>query len=503
MFATLCQRNYALLWIGQFISMVGDWVLISALPFYVYNRTGQALASSGVFIALILPSLLFGSLAGVFVDRWDRRRTMLAADLLRAVVLIPLLLVHSTASIWIVFAGAFVESTISQFFGPAKSALIPRLVTPDRLATANTLSTVNENMARLLGPSLGGLLIATQGLSSVVALDCVSYLVSFALILAIVLPATGSTTQLEATPCRMPQQPEASAALSLHTTEDGGNLTTSSYVSCVACESEAVAVASGAATGQGSLGLCSGETRGALPCTALRLTEDDPVEFVTAHAKPAETSATEVTPGRPDKGNILEELRAGLALVRKDALLVRIFIVSGLLMLAQGILNALLVPFVKQVLHGDGRELGWIMSVQGIGGLIGGLVIGRLVSLLSPQRLISLGAFAVGLLLLIMVNVPLLPLVLALVALAGIPSVAYAVSEQTLLQRSVADEFRGRVFGTFGMVLSLMMLLGMGGGGLLTAWFRTPPILNLACGLFLLGGLIALKMPHREEHGEP
>src|ERR671931_1751388 len=96
MLATLRQRNFALLWAGGLISRAGDFILFVGLPFYVYERTGSALATGGTFMAETLPSLLFGSTVGVFVDRWDRRRTMLISDVLRAAVLLALLSVQSS-----------------------------------------------------------------------------------------------------------------------------------------------------------------------------------------------------------------------------------------------------------------------------------------------------------------------------------------------------------------------------------------------------------------------
>src|SRR6201986_749013 len=99
MLATLRQRNFALLWFGSLISFVGDWVLLIALPVYIYDLTGSTLATGAMFIAQTLPRLLFGSLAGVFVDRWDRRWTMIVANLACTAVL-P---VHSVADLWIVY----------------------------------------------------------------------------------------------------------------------------------------------------------------------------------------------------------------------------------------------------------------------------------------------------------------------------------------------------------------------------------------------------------------
>jgi MFS family permease len=93
--ATLRQRNFALLWFGGLVSIVGDWVIIATLPFYIYNLTGSALASGGLFVAYTLPGLLFGSLAGVFVDRWDRWQTMLIVNLLRTPLMFLLLIGQS------------------------------------------------------------------------------------------------------------------------------------------------------------------------------------------------------------------------------------------------------------------------------------------------------------------------------------------------------------------------------------------------------------------------
>ncbi|HJZ49194.1 MAG TPA: MFS transporter, partial [Roseiflexaceae bacterium] len=133
MLAVLRQRNFALLWTGGLISLLGDWLLFIALPFYIYDLTGSALATGAMFIAETLPILLFGSLGGVFADRWDRKRTMIVADLLRAVLLLLLLAVRSPDWLWAIYLVVFVQSSIGQFFNPAKGALIPQLVDEQQL----------------------------------------------------------------------------------------------------------------------------------------------------------------------------------------------------------------------------------------------------------------------------------------------------------------------------------------------------------------------------------
>jgi MFS family permease len=96
-FAVLRRRSFALLWVGGLVSGLGSSALSITLPFYVYTRTGSALAAGAMFVARLGPRLALGSLAGVFADRWDRRRTMIACDLLRAALILLLLAVAGSA----------------------------------------------------------------------------------------------------------------------------------------------------------------------------------------------------------------------------------------------------------------------------------------------------------------------------------------------------------------------------------------------------------------------
>src|SRR5919112_881218 len=95
MFSLLRQRNFSLLWFGGLISFIGDWVLIVALPVYVYTLTNSVLATGLMFMVAVLPSIAIGSFAGVFVDRWDRRRTLIVTNLLAAPLLLLLFAVRS------------------------------------------------------------------------------------------------------------------------------------------------------------------------------------------------------------------------------------------------------------------------------------------------------------------------------------------------------------------------------------------------------------------------
>lgn len=190
MLAVLRQRNYALLWFGGLISMLGDFVLFVGLPFEIYRLTGSTLASAGMVLAFLVPSILLGSVAGVFVDRWDRRRLMVVVNLLQAVALLPLLLVGELG-LWVAYAVLVVESSLSQLFGPAQVALMPSLLAggKEELLTANALSGVGRHLARLIGPALGGVVVAAGGLAAVGVVDSISFVLSAAM-LALIRPGT-------------------------------------------------------------------------------------------------------------------------------------------------------------------------------------------------------------------------------------------------------------------------------------------------------------------------
>jgi MFS family permease len=183
MFRVLRQRNFGLLWFGGFVSNLGDWVLFVGLPFEVYRRTGSTLAMGGMVLSFLVPNILLGSVAGVFVDRWDRRRLMIVVNLLQAASLLPLLLVGQLG-LWIVYAVLVAESSISQLFNPAQTALVPNLLAggSDELVTANAVTGVGQHTARLIGPAIGGAIVTVGGLGAVAAIDSASFVFSAAMI---------------------------------------------------------------------------------------------------------------------------------------------------------------------------------------------------------------------------------------------------------------------------------------------------------------------------------
>lgn len=186
MLRILRQPDFARLWAGGLISMIGDWILIVGLPFEIYRRTGSTLATGGMVLAFLIPSILLGSVGGVFVDRWDRRRLMVTINLVLAVAVLPLLAIDAVG-LWVAYAVLFTMSCLEQLFGPAETALLPNLLenADDDLVTANALNGMNNHLARLIGPAIGGVIVAVGGLTAVAIIDAVSFLLAAGLIWSI------------------------------------------------------------------------------------------------------------------------------------------------------------------------------------------------------------------------------------------------------------------------------------------------------------------------------
>ena len=190
--ALLRRRDFGLLWAGGLISETGDWFLLVGLPVWVLQLTGSSLVTATVFLVGLLPGLVVGPLAGVLVDRWDRRRTLVAVSLAQAAFLLPLLAVDGRDRLWIVYLVMAVEASLAQLNDPARNALVPSLVAKADLVGANALIGLNSNLARLVGSPLGGILVEVSGLPGLVIGDAASFLLGAALIALVRSDAGGS-----------------------------------------------------------------------------------------------------------------------------------------------------------------------------------------------------------------------------------------------------------------------------------------------------------------------
>jgi len=402
MLAVLRRRDFSLLWFGGVLSVVGDYFLFVALPFFVYERTGSVLATGAMFAAETLPRLLFGSVAGVFVDRWDRKKTMVISDLSRALVLLPLLAVAAGGPLALVYAVAFVEASVSMFFLPAKGAIIPSLVAERDLTAANSLNSLSEEVPSLVGALLGGALLGVAGLSGLVLLDVATYLVSALLISLIAAPS----------PVAPDDEPD--------------------------------------------------------------VTPEVPAEVAVS----AWASA-------------LKEWLGGLRLIKRERRLAILFAVVSIATVGEGVVTVLVIIFFRDVLGGGSAEFSYFVAAYGVGGILGGLLLGRSSRVLDETRVFSLSLIANGMLLIAMFNTPSLFAIAALSVLAGMTVVGWLVTSQTLLQKWVDDQYLGRVFGAYETTQALALLTGMGFAVVLEGSLGVVVVLSIVGVAWSLAGLAA------------
>ena len=185
------NRSFVALWLGQTVSFIGDYFYFLAIPIMVEKLTGSALQVGLSVIASSLPMLLLGPIAGVFVDRWDRKRTMIVADLLRALLVLICLVVQRPDQVWVYYVVGFLMSCVSRFFFPSQNAVLP-LIVPDKddLLAANGLMQIVQTAGFLIGPALAGFSIGLWGAQVAFLADSATYLISAAAILGMTVPRT-------------------------------------------------------------------------------------------------------------------------------------------------------------------------------------------------------------------------------------------------------------------------------------------------------------------------
>jgi DHA3 family macrolide efflux protein-like MFS transporter len=182
----LRNRDFLALWLGQVISQIGDSFTYLALLITVNRLTGSTVAMGLMVISLSVPQLVFSFLAGVVVDRVDRKRVMIVSDLLRGLLVLAFITVHTAEQVYVFYIVGFLLSSVSVFFTPAKTAMIPRIVQgDDKLLSANALSQTVRVVALLIGPALAGFAIAWLGTALAFMVDSLSYFVSAVAILTI------------------------------------------------------------------------------------------------------------------------------------------------------------------------------------------------------------------------------------------------------------------------------------------------------------------------------
>lgn len=190
MFRAFRSRNFALLWTGSFVANVGLWMQSVAMGWLIYELTASASWLGRVGFAGAAPTLLLGLLGGAIIEHADRKRILCGSALLFAACAFALsaLTVYGLVQIWMIIVISLVSGVATAFFMPVFQALIPALVPAEHLMNAISLNSISFNVARIVGPLIGGLVMTSLGVGWCFLLNGAGFLVLLAAGLALDMP---------------------------------------------------------------------------------------------------------------------------------------------------------------------------------------------------------------------------------------------------------------------------------------------------------------------------
>ena len=170
------------LWAGQIVSLLGDWFNLIASASLIARLSDTDLAVGSLFVVRMLAPFVVSPFAGVLADRYDRRRILIATDLLRAVVVCGFLLVRDPAHVWLLYVLTALQLGLSGFFFPAYRAILPDLVSQRGIGAANALTSATWSVMLALGAAAGGVVSGGWGVYAAFGIDAVTFVVSAALL---------------------------------------------------------------------------------------------------------------------------------------------------------------------------------------------------------------------------------------------------------------------------------------------------------------------------------
>ena len=397
-FQSLWIRDYRLLWLGQVTTSLGQWMDQTARSWLIYKITGSPLQLGLVSMARGLPLLLFGVVAGVVADRYGRKKQLIIAQVVNAILnlILASLIVTGRIQEWHIYVTAFFAGTVQAFQQPARQVLINDLVGKDHLLNAVSLNSAAFNLSRSLGPAIGGVLIQAVGVGWSYYTQAAFY--AF---------ATVWTFQI-----RVPDS-----------------------------------------------------------------------------SKPVTYAKGEKVP------SFFESAREGFAYIASHKIILALMVL-GLAPILLGMPYTSLMPiFAIDILHGNARTQGALLSSVGVGAVIGALTIASLGRKQGSGKLLILGAAGFGLSLVLFSRSPVLLMAMAFTFLAGLSNSSYTSQDQTIIQTLTPSRVRGRVLGVY-MLNRGLMPIGSLLAGVLAQYFGGPTAVTIMGGSCLvLAIVVAIAVP--------
>jgi len=176
------NANFRRLWLGQIVSLFGDWFNLIASAVLVATLTESGFAVGGLFMVRMLAPFLASPIAGVVADRYNRKNVLVWTDVLRGVTVFGFLLVRDASWVWLVYALTAVQLGISGFFFTARTAILPDVVEPSGIGTANAITSATWSTMLALGAATGGLVAGTLGIYAAFVIDGITFLLSAVII---------------------------------------------------------------------------------------------------------------------------------------------------------------------------------------------------------------------------------------------------------------------------------------------------------------------------------
>jgi MFS family permease len=381
-FAVFRNRNFAWMWSGQLVSTIGTALTSLAASIYVYRVTGSAASVGLMLMATAAPSLVVGLIAGVFVDRLDRRRIMVAADLIRAVLVfsIPFLVPLNIAWLYIIVA---LSSAVGQFFDPAHESVLPEVASERELAAANSLMAISSFGATAVGFAASGLIAAAADIRWAFYLDALTFLFSaFCILMLRIKP---------------------------------------------------LAVQEGA---------------------TVRM--------------------------------VLRNVQTGVRFLFDTPILRSLLMVAVPVLIATGLINALLLPFALRALGANEFQYGIQEGMTSLGFVVGSLLMAGLFDRMREGPWIAIGYIGVGLTGILYSMATSVPVAIVFLTVLGFMSSPSAIGRRVAIQRNTPREMRGRVSSAFFVTRDVLLIVGMAAAGL--ADLINVRVMILVGGLMILGG---------------
>jgi MFS family permease len=351
----LKNKDFCLLWLGQGVSNFGSRINYIGLTWLITELTGQVSKVSILFIILTIPSVFIGPWAGVLVDRWNKKRIIVTADLIRGLLAFGMVLTENLIYLYIL---ALTQAVFTTFFSPAIMSAVPRLVKKEDLVIANSLSSSTRYAANLVGPALAGVLIGFYGVKIAFLINGISFILSAFSEIWITIPV--------------------------------GKMETSQKIT-----------------------------------------------------------------------GVFDDFKEGLKYIQSNEVVKFVIIFFAFVMLIGGALPILYVVLIKEVFKFTSQQYGLLMTIQGIGLLIGTLIMGKLGHKYSELKLQIGGGSILGLTYIGLALSNYFVWVAVSFVILGIFSSIINVAYGTFLQKVVDDDIRGRVFSidiAFGNITALLSM---------------------------------------------